>query len=173
MVVGQRLAVLVLGVHQRRDQIVGRMCLARFDMAGEIAGHLPDRGHQRVVVLDAELEDPVDPFDEEVAVLFGNPQHMGDDANRDVLGVARRGVAFAVGDELVDQLVADRAHPRLQLLHGVRRERRQQHCLAGLCSGGSEVIGGAARRDVGPDVAHDDAARGEMLGVVGDCRTSS
>ncbi len=42
------------------------------------------------------------------------------------------------------------------------------NCLAGLCSGGSEVIGGADAGDLGPDVAHDDAARGKMLGVVGD-----
>ena len=101
-------------------------------MAGEIGAHLLDRAHQGVVVLDAELEDLVDPFDEEVAVLFGDAEHVGDGANRNVLGVARRGVAFAVGDEFVDQLVADRANPRLQLLHRVGRERRQQQLLGRL-----------------------------------------
>ena len=38
---------------------------------------------------------------------------------------------------------------------------------AGRCSGGSEVIGGAGMRG-GGRLAHDDAARGEVLGVVGD-----
>ena len=85
----------------------------------------------------------VDPFDEEIAVLFGNAEHVGDGANRNVLGVARRGVAFAVGDELVDQFVADRANPRLQLLHRVGRERRQQQLLGGLVL---RRIGGDRRR---------------------------
>ena len=87
----------------------------------------------------------MDPFDEEVAVLFGDTEHVGDGANRNVLGVARRRVAFAVGDEFVDQLVADRANPRLQLLHGVRRERRQQQLLGGLVLG---RVGGDRRRGV-------------------------
>ena len=132
MDVGQRLAVLVPGVHQRRDQIVGRVLLAVLDMAGEIGRHLVDRRHQGVIILDAQFEDFVNPFDEEIAVLFGNAEHVGDGANRNVLGVARRGVAFAVRDEFVDQFVADRANPRLQLLHGVGRERRQQQLLGGL-----------------------------------------
>ena len=143
-------------------------CLALLDMAGEIAGHLADRAHQDVVVLDAEFENLVDPFDEEIAVLFRDAEHVGDGANRNVLGVARRGVALAVGDELVDQLVADGANPRLQLLHRVGRERRQQQLLGGLVL---RRIGGDRRRrvaDFRPDVAHDDPARGEMLGVVGD-----
>src|SRR3954453_925825 len=56
------------------------------------------------------------------------------------------------------------------------------NCLAGLCSGGSEGIGGGGRvigggeggdrrrraGDRRTDVAHDDTARGEVLGVVGD-----
>ena len=107
-------------------------------------------------------------FDEEVAVLLGDSQHVRDGAHRDVLGVARCGIATSIGDELVDQLVADRAHPRLQPLHRVRRERRQQHLLGGLVL---RWVGGDRRRaggDFGADVAHDDAARGEVLGVVGD-----
>ena len=166
--VGQRLAVLVLGVHQRRNQIVGLVRLAVLDMPGEIAAHLVDRTHQRVIVLDAEFEDFVDPFDEEVRVLLGDAEHVGDGAHRNVLGVARRRVAFAVGDEFVDQLVADGANPRLQFLHGVGRERRQQQLLRRLVF---RRVGGDRRRNAGllrPHVAHDDAARGEMFGVVGD-----
>ena len=143
-------------------------CLARLDMAGEIAGHLLDRAHHGGVVPDAEFEDLVDPLDEEVAVIFRDAEHVGDGANRNVLGVAGRGVAFALRDEFVDQLVADRANPGLQLLHGVGRERRQQQLLRRLVL---RRIGGDRRRgidDLGPDIAHDDPARGEMLGVVGD-----
>ena len=168
MLVRQRIAVLVPRVHQRRDQVVGRMLPAMLDMAGEIAGHLPHRAHQRVVVLDAEFEDVVDPLDEEVAVLLGNAQHMRDGADRNMLGIARGGVAFAVGNELVDQFVADRAHPRLELLHRVRRERRQQQLLGRLVLG---RIGGdrrRPRRDFRANVAHDDAAGRKMVGIVGD-----
>jgi hypothetical protein len=104
MLIRQRLAVLVPRVHQRRDQVVGRIFLAMLDVAGEIAGHLPHRLHQRVVILDAEFEDAVDPLDEEIAVLLGNPEHVRDGADRNMLGA--RGVAFAVSNELVDQFVA-------------------------------------------------------------------
>jgi hypothetical protein len=62
-------------------------------------------------VLDAELEDHVDPFDEEIAVLLGNAEHVSDGADRNVLGVARGGIALAVIDELVDQFVADGREP--------------------------------------------------------------
>ena len=64
MDIGQRLAVLVPGVHQGRDQIVGRVLLALFDMVGEIGGHVVDRAHQGVIILDAKFEDLVDPLDE-------------------------------------------------------------------------------------------------------------
>ena len=47
-------------------QFVAPLC----DMAGEIARHLADRLHQHRVVSDAELEDLVDPPDEQVAVGF-------------------------------------------------------------------------------------------------------
>ena len=77
----------------------------------------------------------MNPPDEEIAVLLGDSEHVRDGADRNVLGVARRGVAFAVGDELVDQFVADRAHPRLELFHRVRRERRQQQLLGRLVLG--------------------------------------
>ena len=107
------------------------------------SGHLMDRAHQGVVILDAQFENFVDPFDEEIAVLFRNAEHVGDGANRDVLGVARRGVAFSLSDEFVDQLVADRANPRLQSFHGVGRERRQQQLLRGLVL---RRIGGDRRR---------------------------
>ena len=93
---------------------------------------------------------------------------MRNRANRNVLGVARRRVAFAIGDELVDQLVADRANPGLELFHGIGREWRQQQLLGGLVF---RRVGGDRRRRgrlLGPDVAHDDTAGGKMLGVVGD-----
>ena len=126
MDVGQRLAVLVAAFISVEIRSSVGMFLALLDLAGEIGGHLVDRAHHGVVILDAEFEDLVNPLDEKVAVLFGNAEHVGDGAHRNMLGVARRGVAFSVRDEFVDQLVADRAHPRLQLFHGVGRERRQQ-----------------------------------------------
>jgi hypothetical protein len=168
MLIRQWLAIPVTRIHQGRNQIVARMLLAMLDVAGKVGRHLMHGRHQRVVVLDAELEDTVDPFDEEIAVLLGNSEHVRDGAHRNVLGVPRGRVAFAVGDEFVDQLVADRAHPRLQLLHRVGRERRQQQLLGRLVLG---RIGGDRRRpgrDLRPDVAHDDAAGGKMLGIVGD-----
>ena len=67
---------------------------------------------------------------------------MSDRANGNMAAIADRRVASAVTDEAVDQFVADRANPRLKLLDRVRCERRQQQLLGGLCSGGSEVIGG-------------------------------
>ena len=168
VLVRQRISILVPRVHQRRDQIVGRILPALLEMAGEIAGHLPHRVHQRVVVLDTEFEDAVNPLDEEIAVLLRNSQHVRDGANRNMLGVARGGVAFAVRNELVDQLVADGAHPRFELLHRVRRERRQQQLLGRLVLG---RIGGdrrRPRRDFRPHVAHDDAPGREVVGIVGD-----
>ena len=123
--------------------------LALLDMAGEISAHLLDRLHQLAFVLDAEFEDHVDPFDEEIAILLGDAEHVGDGAHRNVFGVARRRVAFAVGDELVDQLVADGANPRLQLLHRIRRERRQQQLLGRLVLG---RIGRDRRRGVSRDL---------------------
>ena len=136
------------------------MRLAILDMAGEIGAHLLDRGHQRVIVFDAELEDAVDPFDEELAVLFRDTEHVGDGAHRNVLGVTRGRIAFAVGDELVDQFVADRANPGLQLFHGVGSERRQQHLLGRLVH--RRVRGDGRRRVHGlrPNVANDHATRG-------------
>jgi hypothetical protein len=126
MDVGQRLPVFVAGVHQARDQVVGRVFFALFDMAGEIFAHLMDRAHHDINILDAQFEDFVDPFDEKVAILFRDAEHMRNRPNRNVLGVTRSRVAFAVGNEFVDQPVADRAHPGLKLLHGVGREWRQQ-----------------------------------------------
>ena len=110
----------------------------------------------------------MNPFDEEIAVLLGNPEHVRNGADRNMLGVARGGVAFAVGNELVDQLVADGANPRLELLHRVRRERRQQQLLGRLVFG---RIGGdrrRPRRDFRANVAHDDAPGRKVVGIVGD-----
>ena len=53
MLIRQRISVLVPRVHQRGDQIVGRILFALLEVAGEIAGHLSHRFHQRVVILDA------------------------------------------------------------------------------------------------------------------------
>ncbi|MGY4607561.1 hypothetical protein ACVW16_005973 [Bradyrhizobium sp. USDA 4474] len=165
----QRLAIPVLGIHQIRDEIVGRLRSALLDMGPEIVAHLLHGLQQHVLVLDAELQDHVDPVDEEVAVALGNAEHVRDGLNRDVFAIARGGVDLAIGDEAVDQLVADRAHPRFQFLHRVRRERRQQQLLGRFVHG---RIGSDRRRrvsrDFGPDVADDDAARRKMLGVVGD-----
>ena len=56
---------------------------------------------------------------------------------------------------------------RLQLLHGVGRERRQQHHARRAMLG--RIGGDRGRRNARRRrFAHDDAARGEMLGVVGD-----
>jgi len=127
-------------------------------MAGEIIRHLVHGLHQDLVVLDAEFEDLMDPANEQIAVLFGNAEHVGDGARRNVLGILRGGVALAVLDEGVDQLVADRAHPRLQLLHRVGREGRQQPLLRRLVEW---RIGGDRRRRhhrLRANVADDDAA---------------
>ena len=70
MAVRQRLTILVPGAHQRRDQIVSGVFLAKLNLTGEICGHLVDRAHHGVVVLDAQFKNFVDPFYEEVAVLF-------------------------------------------------------------------------------------------------------
>ena len=91
----------------------------------------------------------MNPFDEELAILLGDAEHVGDGAHRDMFGVARRGVAFSVGDELIDQFVADGANPRLQLLHRVRRERRQQQLLGRLVL---RRIGSDRRRGVSRDL---------------------
>jgi len=144
------------------------MHLAMLDMRCEIGGHLVDGPHQGVIILDTKFQNFMDPLDEEIAVLFRDAEHVSNGANRNMLGVACRGVALSVRDEFVDQLVADRTNPRFQFLHGVGRERRQQQLLGGLVLG---WVGGdrwRRRRDVGADVAHDDAARGKMLGIVGD-----
>ena len=158
MHVGERLPVLVSGIHQRRDQIVRPVLLALLDVNGEISGHLMDGAHQGGIVLDAELKDFVDPFDEEIAVLFGDAEHMRDGPNRDVLGIARRRVAFSLTDEFVDQLVADRADPGLQLLHGVGRERWQQQLLCRLVVRRVRRDRRCGIGDFWPDVAHNDAA---------------
>ncbi len=72
------------------------MLLAVLDMAGEIRATSRWMAlHQDLVVGDAEFEDFVDPFDEQIAILLGNAEHVGDGAHRNVFGVARGGVATA------------------------------------------------------------------------------
>ena len=115
------------------------------------------------------LQDLVDPLDEPVAVAHRHAEHVGDDAHRDVAGVVLGGVAAPVGDEVVDQRVADPARHRLQLADLLRREEGQQHLLVRLVL---RRVGGDRRRRQRRVlvflVAQEDAARREMLGIVGD-----
>src|SRR6476646_3333582 len=105
------------------------MLPAMLYLVDEIEGHLLNRLHQDGLVLDAELEYLVNPFDEPVAVGFRNAEHVRNGADRNVLAVAAGDVASPILDELVDQLVADGTNARFQLLDRVGRERRQQQLL--------------------------------------------
>ena len=92
MRIRQRLAVLA-GVHHGGDEIGRRLPLALLDLDGEILHHLLKGLHERGVVGGAELQDLVDPLDEQIAVVLGHAQHVSDHAYRDVARVLLRGVA--------------------------------------------------------------------------------
>jgi hypothetical protein len=62
---------------------------------------------------------------------------VGDHFDRDVPGVLLRGVAIPVGNELVDQFVANGARLIASAVKG-----GNSSCLYGLWCSGSEVIGG-------------------------------
>src|SRR5437868_5455917 len=82
--------------------------------------------------------------------------------------VLLRRVAVPVGDEFVDQLIADGSRLRLQPGHRLGGKRWQQQLLVGLVV---RRVGGDCRRGdrrLGPHLAHDDAARREVRAVVGD-----
>ena len=84
----------------------------------------------------------MDPFDEQVAVLFGNSEHLGDGAHRDVLGVAAAAshLPSAMNPSISSLQIARTRGSSFFIASGVNGGR--SNCLAGLCSGGSEVIGG-------------------------------
>ena len=165
----ERLAVRVLGREQVADQVVAGLGTARLQVAAEVLGELGEPSLQHVLVGGADLEDVVDPLAELVAVAVGDAEHVGDDAHGDVLGIVDGGVAAALVDEGIDQLVADGARLGDELVDGLRREGRQQHHARGPMA---RRVGGDGRRAAAADgrrvVAHDHLARGEMLGVVGD-----
>ena len=137
------------------------------DVAGEIAGHPPQRLHQRVVILDAKFEDAVNRLDEEIAVPLGNSEHVRDGTDRNMLGVARGGVAFpsAMNSSISSLQMARTRGSSFFIASGVNGGN--SNCLAGLCSGGSEVIGGD-RAVISGRTWHDDAAGGKAVGIVGD-----
>ena len=127
MVVGERAPVGIGLQREIADEIVARVLAALDQVRGEVLPDLVEAAHHRRLVGDAVLEHGLDPAAEAVAVAFWNAQHVGDKLDRDMLGVLEGGVATALGDEAVDQLVADLARLGDELVDGLRRERRQQH----------------------------------------------
>ena len=135
-----------------------------------------EQGHDP---LDTSLDGQGDTLDhvvheaaELLGVRLGQPEHVGDDAHGDVLGVLLGGVDHIASEEPFDELLAVHPCGRLQLVDHLGREDGQQQ-PAGLLV--ERRVGGDGRGDTlrgqrhrGPELGHEHAARGEPLGVVGD-----
>ncbi len=103
----------------------------------------------------------------------GKPEHLGDHADGDVLGVLGGRVDHVVPGDRVEQLVAVGAGERLERGDGLGGEGRQQQA-AGIVV--ERRVRGDRRGDADgslgqrPPLVDDDAPGGEVLGVVGDGR---
>ena len=153
-------------VEQKADQIVAAMRPALLDFGPEISGHFLQRRHDHRFIADADLEHQVDPAAEQVAVLLGHPEHVGDQPHRDVLRVVDRGIAgFGIADR-IQQLAAQRTCAGLQARNRLRRKRGQEEFPRRRVLG--RVRGDRRRRGERHLVfADDDPARGKMLRIVG------
>ena len=171
MLLRQRLAIDGL-VHQKTDQVRPRGRPASCHLGREEGIDLPDHAREHRAVLDAVAGKIMDPGAEAIAVALAHPQHPRDHARRHVARVLRRRIAPARTDEAVDQLVAHAARDGLERVDRRRRESRQQHHALGPVLRRVGGDGRDRRRD--RRLLEDgDAARGEMLGVVGVVRISS
>ncbi len=63
-----------------------------------------------------EADDVEAPMMEHLVLIDGNPDDVGDDANRDRGGELRDQIGASVADELIDQLVRERADQRRQVV---------------------------------------------------------
>ena len=158
-VLGEQLLAVELGADEERGEVVARLGPVRRDLGVHIGvdlavgdqGQALLRGHVHV------FEHLLDEVAEDVGVLLWETEHADDDAQRDVPGVLDGGVELGLAGGGVEQLRCERReeHPAR---HGVERwvggdgGRNSDRC--------GQVLGS------GPNLAHHDRTRGEVLGVV-------
>src|SRR5204862_724892 len=94
-VLGRHRLAVDFRMHEIADQVVGRLLCAIVHGTHEVVGHFAGGPYGRAHIGDADLQDLVDPAAVEVAVALGQPQHVGDDAHRDLLGVFDGRIAAA------------------------------------------------------------------------------
>ena len=168
---GQWLA-LKLGLEQEADQIVARGCAALLHLGFEVNALLLHRRDRRLGIAHAFNQGAVNPVAKQVAIALGHTKHMRNHTHRNMLRVLHRAIALAAvgGSTLrdgVEQRAADGARARFLLGNLFRREGWQQQLARGRVLGwvGTDWCGD--RRGIEFVLAHDDAARGKMFGVVG------
>ena len=141
------------------------------DVSGEVAADLEDGLEGGVTGDRAFLDEAVDPVAELGVVAVGDAEHAGDDLDGDVLREVGGGVASAVGDEPVDEVVGHCPGDGLVVGDDLRGEDREQEPAdVGVVRG---ILGDG--RGVEPEVVgrfgavgDQDGAGGEPVVVVGD-----
>lgn len=123
------------GAGQIGDEVVAWLGLSLGDQRIEVRV-------ERVLGCDLDstrvLQDAMDESAEQVAILLGHAQHVGDDPHRDVLRVLHRRVdgVGPGGEQIVDELVAHDASRCFELGDRLRRERREQELASDLVERG-------------------------------------
>jgi hypothetical protein len=149
------------------DQIIARVRAALGNVPGEIGVHFIIRPQRHLDVGNPDFKDLMDPFAVDVAFLLRYAEHVCDHAHRNFLRVVDGRVAAALVGETIDQRATDIAGAWLVPGDRIRCERRQEHLFRRAMGG--RIGGDRRRRDQRrARLAYDDAARGEVLGVVSD-----
>lgn len=113
------------------------------DVSGEVAADLEDGCEGGVTGDRAFLDEAVDPVAELGVVAVGDAEHAGDDLDGYVLREVGGGVASAVGDEPVDEVVGHGPGDGLVVGDDLWGEDREQESADVGVVRGSSVMGGA------------------------------
>ena len=167
------------GLEQERGEIVAWVGHVIGDLIVEVRIERLSFDQTFVVILgdgDAFLKDEVDHVSKVIGIFGWEAEHLGDDAQRNVLGVLDSGIDNVFAFERIEQVVAELASEWLERVDLAGSERGQQqttrHCMERRirCDGGSNTD---RRWEVHWPWAHfadDNGTRGEVLGVVGNGR---
>ena len=155
-----------LHAEQVGDQVVGRLGDVLGDALVEVGVESLAGGDPLVGRHVHGFEYVVDERAEQVVVLERQPEHAGDDVDRDVLGVAQRGIEHVgvLVNDGGDEVGAEAAHLRLPAFDRLRGERRQENSSGMLVEG--RIAGDRRRspdrclREVVHRAAADDDAHG-------------
>jgi hypothetical protein len=171
LLVGEWSAVGHAGVEEVGDDVVAGAGPVLVDVSGEVAADLEDGCEGGVAGDGAVFDEAVDPVTELGVVAVGDAEHARDDLDRNVLREVGGGVASAVGDEPVDEVVGHGPGDGFVVGDDLRGEdREQQPADVGVVR---RVLGDGWR--VEPEVVgrlgavgDQDRAGGEPVVVVGD-----